>query len=782
MSKDYNIEEGLISKLLETKDILTFKDLQIKPYYFDDPQCRKAIKFINNYYAKNGTVPTLRVFEQQEFDIELESYINVEGREVIGTEENLSHWCDELRNKKKHNKICDIVEDVVKVIEENGDTEKAYDIIKKGVLRIESDLVETQAIDVTKDGEDRKANYLKRKENKGMIGYSMGIKELDIILKGMQVKQLITLIAKSGVGKAQPLYTPILTPKGFKPMGEISLDDYVIGEDGKPYRINGIFPQGKKPIYELTFSDGTKSRCSDEHLWKYKTTDDRVRKKDWRVDTLKNIIRNHPLKRGKSFNLTIPVCNAVQFSKKNLIVDPYVLGALLGDGGFTTDRISFTTTEIDILNKLQKILVNWGEFTTSPNKIQYTFKSNTSKNMLYRSIKSLNLIGTKSATKFIPKEYLYSSIEDRKLLLAGIFDTDGHIDSKGGYSITTTGLQLSEDIIQLCRSLGYRCTKSTYDRTSEGKSVEYVIRISTDDLIFTSEKHFSNYSKRKIPKKEHDYKILRITNIEYIGEEECQCISVDSKDHTYLCDDFIVTHNTWFLILLACHCCLEGLRVLFFTTEMSEEQIEDRLEAMLVKRITGIDFNYGKFKSGTLSKEQEDAYFQFLDEKQYLEPIIIETATGVSNVSAKIEQYKPHIVFVDGAYLMEDDRGAKDDWLRVAHITRDLKALAKQKKLPIVINSQADSTTSKKTGPELENIGFSKAIGHDSDVVMSLFRDEEMIEDKEMKVKILKQREGTLGNVMLNWDFATMNFSSIYADVPTNEPKDEDRGLVNIND
>lgn len=158
---------------------------------------------------------------------------------------------------------------------------------------------------------------------------------------------------------------------------------------------------------------------------------------------------------------------------------------------------------------------------------------------------------------------------------------------------------------------------------------------------------------------------------------------------------------------------LNGYRVLFLTTEMSEEQIEDRVEAMLVKMMLGEDFNYGRFKSGTLTQHEEEAYFELLEQKSHLEPMIIETATDVSNVSAKVEQYNPDIVFIDSVYLMEDEQGAKDDWLRVTHITRGLKALAKRKKLPVCINSQADSTTSKKTGPELENIGFSKAIGHD---------------------------------------------------------------------
>lgn len=212
---------------------------------------------------------------------------------------------------------------------------------------------------------------------------------------------------------------------------------------------------------------------------------------------------------------------------------------------------------------------------------------------------------------------------------------------------------------------------------------------------------------------------------------------------------------------------------------MSEEQIEDRIEAMLMG-IMYDEFNYNKFKSGTLDPEQEKLYFEFLDRKSKLEPLIIETATGVSNVNAKIQQHKPDVVFIDGVYLMEDDRGAEQDWLRVAHITRDLKMLAKSNKIPICINSQADRTTSNKTGPELDNIGFSSAIGHDSDVVLSLFRDEEMLEDREMKVKILKQREGVTGSVMLNWDFSTMDFSAIYSDVSEAKANSGESNFVTI--
>lgn len=241
--------------------------------------------------------------------------------------------------------------------------------------------------------------------------------------------------------------------------------------------------------------------------------------------------------------------------------------------------------------------------------------------------------------------------------------------------------------------------------------------------------------------------------------------------------------KTWFLVLLGAYAQLNGYKVVCFITEMSTDLMQDRFEAMLFGMMYG-SFNYNNFKSGNLDLETENTYFEFLeDDLPKLEPLIIETATGISSVVSVIEREKPDLVLVDGAYLMEDEQGAKDDWLRVTHITRDLKKTAKNWHLPIVINSQADKNTSKKTGPELGSIMYTQSIGQDSDNVLALFRDEIMINDREMGVKVLKQREGVLGKVIINWDFDHMNFKSIYSESTANDdfagdettPEDNDK-------
>ena len=417
--RQYSVERGFISKLLECKDMKTLKDLQIYPYFLTGEN-RRVFQFISETFKETGEVPTSRVLKQKFPNYELETHV-VDSQEVVGTEETFLYWCKELRTKAKHNRMADIVEEVAEKLD-NGDTEDAYSSLKKGVWKIEDEIVESSSVDTTKNTEDRKEAYLERKKNKGMVGISTGIPHLDYILKGLVKETLTTLIANTGVGK------------------------------------------------------------------------------------------------------------------------------------------------------------------------------------------------------------------------------------------------------------------------------------------------------------------------------------------------------TWFLVLLGAYAQLSGLKVCIFITEMSTDLMQDRFEAMLYGMMYG-DFSYSQFKSGSLPKEVEDTYFEFLEEDlPKLEPLIIESATGISSVVSVIEREKPDLVLVDGAYLMEDEQGAKDDWLRVTHITRDLKKTAKNWHIPVFINTQADKNTSKKTGPELGSIMYTQSIGQDSDNVLALFRDEVMINDREMGIKVLKQREGVLGKVIINWDFDRMNFKSIYSE------------------
>ena len=95
-----------------------------------------------------------------------------------------------------------------------------------------------------------------------------GIEGLDSLLKGGVAKgEIMVFLAPLGVGKAQPLSSKILTPTGWKLMGDINVDDIIVGSDGTTQQVLNVFPQGIRPVYKVTMKDGGVTYCDEEHLW-----------------------------------------------------------------------------------------------------------------------------------------------------------------------------------------------------------------------------------------------------------------------------------------------------------------------------------------------------------------------------------------------------------------------------------------------------------------------------------------------------------------------------------
>ena len=363
-------------------------------------------------------------------------------------------------------------------------------------------------------------------------------------------------------GKPQPISTTIITPYGVKTMGEMEVGDEVIGCDGMPHKVTGVYPKGVKHIYELTFKDGTKSRCSKDHLWSVKTLTRKEHNRGFKVMTLEEMMEL-PLKKS-GYNLRIPINKPVHYKgEQNLPINPYLLGVLIGDGCIGSNDIYISNQENDIMDKASILLgIRGCTLKTASSIIRHDIKGD-GKKQLIDDIASLSL-NVNGCDKFIPKCYLLADIESRHELLAGLFDTDGSVNLSGSFTYSTASENLANDVASLCRSLGYRPTVSfknrigqeyqTAGKTYTRKSLEYTVRIPTKDKIFTSEKHCQRYE-ISISNKGKGYLQLNddlpIVSIEPCGEEECQCIMVDSNEHTYLCDDFIVTHNTVGLMLAA---------------------------------------------------------------------------------------------------------------------------------------------------------------------------------------------------------------------------------------
>lgn len=364
-------------------------------------------------------------------------------------------------------------------------------------------------------------------------------------------------VGQLGSGKEQPLDSHILTPDGFVEMRDIKVGSKVITPFNGIANVAAIFPQGIKDVYELTTIDGRKCECGIDHLWTVRTPKQihkhrkDSRKWGWYMTlTTKDIIKG--IENGKKFFL--PVNQAVEFEKKELPIHPYVLGVLIGDGCLTNFRgeraIKISNTENDIIEKIAK-LTDTTRVYAQPGCYTKVFYTPHYKE--YKDYLTAVGLATYSYHKFIPHEYLHSSIEQRRQLLVGLIDTDGSVDPiKNCFSFSTTSERLKDDFLWLCRSLGYNCKVSCDKRAHKYTTgVSYEIGIHTDDIIFSSNKHWGRYNKERNATRSYgrtnDH--TRIISIKKVRRAECQCILVDDDKHLYITDDYIVTHNSYGLVL-----------------------------------------------------------------------------------------------------------------------------------------------------------------------------------------------------------------------------------------
>ena len=125
----------------------------------------------------------------------------------------------------------------------------------------------------------------------------------------------------------------MLTPDGFRPIGSLTVGDLVIGSNGEPTPVIGVYPQGEKDIYRVTAQDGASTLCSGDHLWAVATRDDRRRGKPLRVLTTREMIGNLRANHYHRYELR---CTARPcFPYREMPMDAYALGLLLGDGCLT---------------------------------------------------------------------------------------------------------------------------------------------------------------------------------------------------------------------------------------------------------------------------------------------------------------------------------------------------------------------------------------------------------------------------------------------------------------
>ena len=377
----------------------------------------------------------------------------------------------------------------------------------------------------------------------------------------------------TGVGKCCVDHTmvPVWNEDGsvaWKRHGDLVVGDYVFARDGSPTKVLGVFPQGERDVYRVTFEDGRTLDVSDNHLWAVYPYNERGGYHGPTIYSTQTLMRKGlmgTLDSGQRFmKYAVPMNQPVQWPTADLPVDPYALGVLIANGWFIGRDLSlYSDIDEEIVDRVGQAIgaASWDQPRGTYSWCFRTDKmlDNKEKQRIRKADvlvgSASELIGVHELSVFIPEQYLTSSIEQRWALVQGLFDCDGYVDEYDQCRISygTESKQLAENIRTLLLSLGVQCwIKQHEPRKGLLRTTEYEVRVMAG---FSDESRFFRLDRKKrlvieghhrsnrVIEKMFDY--VDIRSIEKLdAQESMTCIYVDNDEHLYQAGDFIVTHNT----------------------------------------------------------------------------------------------------------------------------------------------------------------------------------------------------------------------------------------------
>jgi len=394
-------------------------------------------------------------------------------------------------------------------------------------------------------------------------------------------------------GKAQPLDTKVLTPTGWRRMGDLAVGDQVIGSSGAPVTVTAIHPQGVRSVYRVGTSDGGTVEAADTHEWLVQNRHQRqglaggsaVMTTQQLADTLDGDMYRR---------VSIPRVSApVQYSERDLPIDPYALGLLLGDGCITSSII-FGSQDQELIDRFAAIMAHdfpGCHLVTKQRESGYVEgrlrgePARPVRGQVRKELENLGLWGLKSYEKFVPEDYMRASPQQRLEVLRGLLDTDGWCDRNSGAPMfSSSSEQLVAGVVELVQSLGgvgrVRAISPGKGGYASERTDYWEVRIRLPkeiDAPFWLARKRDIYLGRRTTGERGLVRTVR--SVDYVGDKEVQCITVDSPDHLYVTEHHLLTHNCFSLyqegsVLMSSYSDREGIG----------EQAKAELQALSAQR------------------------------------------------------------------------------------------------------------------------------------------------------------------------------------------------------
>lgn len=348
----------------------------------------------------------------------------------------------------------------------------------------------------------------------------------------------------------QPLNAKILTPNGWTTMGKIKIGDIICGTNRTTQEVTGVYPKGRKTLYKVLFEDNREVSCCEDHLWTVKDGESMT------TLPLKTLIETGNFKGGKGSKEYLVPRTRIEFSKKDLPIDPFLFGIILNNmeciKNNTVIKLSINK-EFDserlrkrIINaKLpENIKIKVSGIYSQEDSSDYIFikfeQVDTTKESIQTVVKKLiNL----SNERYIPESYIYSPEADRISLIRGII-TNGYTENDISCEFVTSNSKLVNDIKEILIGLGVKFNEESDDTYK-------LFRLHIFKEIVDS--------------------WIKIVGVKKTSKEvEMQCIKVSNKDELYITDNYVVTHNTSTCSILTKEMVLRGQKALNTGSNVNE--------------------------------------------------------------------------------------------------------------------------------------------------------------------------------------------------------------------
>lgn len=539
-------------------------------------------------------------------------------------------------------------------------------------------------------------------------GMSTGIPSLDRMLspKGLVKGSLFVIGARPKMGKAMALDAKILLQDGsWTTHGEIKVGQQVASVDGHASMVTGVFPQGVRKMYQVTFEDGRTVKAADSHLWEISSSKfegDRV------VDTEKlEAMLQRVRYQGR---LRIPSLSG-DFGSSTDHVDGWVLGALLGDGSLTKS-VKFTNSEDYVLSRMAASVFPLNLRHVGGNDYTVTHHRGC-KNPLLERLREYGLVGKTAQDKEIPESIFSAGKATRIGVLVGLLETDGWVEKFGCIRFSSASKKLSQGVVKLVHSLGGTARETTRTDISytykgealQGLDAQMVSMKLPDEILehIKSPRIRANLGVNRLGNRG-----IGIKSVIEIDPEECLCIMVSHPRHLYVTDDYIVTHNTTLYSQMAINCAVhEKKPALMFSLEMPGDQILEKL----VGQKSGVNPNIFYLPA---TNDADDGYqgdydgdfnraIETANRLSEIDLLYIDDTPGLSlaqivSESRRIKREKGCVgmILVDYLTLMTAEKADRND-LAYGMITKGLKNLAKELDCVVVLLTQLNRALESRT-------------------------------------------------------------------------------------